>query len=274
MSAPEPAASQVQAVFDALASPIRREILWLIWDDERPAGEIAAAFAVTASTISAHLAVLREAGLVTMRVDGTFRRYRARNEALRALRELTGETDGKWVPADDLPETEHASSGRHLVVEASVVVPLERPLAFAELTEGERWSRWMGVPVMLADGHFSCTLEWGTRVRGTYEVVVPPRLIVLQWDFADDTIPVPGRELTAYVELFDEAGGTRVRVHQIVADETEAAFMDVAWSLVLGRLREGAGGAAAARRASRPKKQVPPAGASAPAGDKARPTAR
>ena len=60
----------IQKVIAALASPIRREILALIWDREVPAGEIAAAFAVTKPTISQHLSVLRDAGLATSRRDG------------------------------------------------------------------------------------------------------------------------------------------------------------------------------------------------------------
>ncbi len=63
----------IQRVIVALGSPVRREILGLIWERELPAGEIAAAFAVTKPTISQHLAVLREAGLVTARAAGTSR---------------------------------------------------------------------------------------------------------------------------------------------------------------------------------------------------------
>jgi DNA-binding transcriptional ArsR family regulator len=63
----------IQKVITALTSPIRREILALIWDREVPAGEIAAAFAVTKPTISQHLAVLREAGLATATVAGNSR---------------------------------------------------------------------------------------------------------------------------------------------------------------------------------------------------------
>src|SRR4051812_50104163 len=58
---------EVQRVMQALGSPVRREILWLVAEDERPAGEIAAAVAVSAPTVSEHLKVLRQAGLVTMR---------------------------------------------------------------------------------------------------------------------------------------------------------------------------------------------------------------
>jgi DNA-binding transcriptional ArsR family regulator len=69
----------IQKVLAALASPVRREILGLIWDRELSAGEIAAAFPVTKPTISQHLAVLREAGLAAATAVGTSRRYRARH---------------------------------------------------------------------------------------------------------------------------------------------------------------------------------------------------
>jgi uncharacterized protein YndB with AHSA1/START domain len=39
-------------------------------------------------------------------------------------------------------------------------------------------------------------MERGTRVRGRYELVCPPELIVMRWDFEDGNVPVPGGELT------------------------------------------------------------------------------
>ncbi|WP_327248166.1 ArsR/SmtB family transcription factor [Streptomyces sp. NBC_01320] len=68
-----------------IAEPRRREILRLIWDDELPAGDIAARFEVTFGAVSQHLKVLRDAGLVTLRKDGTKRFYRADREALGPL---------------------------------------------------------------------------------------------------------------------------------------------------------------------------------------------
>ena len=93
----------IQKVMAALASPVRREILGLIWDRELSAGEIAAAFPVTKPTISQHLAVLREAGLAGSTAVGTSRRYRARQDALRGLHGALDSPD-KWVNADDAPE--------------------------------------------------------------------------------------------------------------------------------------------------------------------------
>lgn len=69
----------------ALAEPRRRAILRLVWDDERPAGDIAARFDLTFGAVSQHLGVLRRAGLVTIRKDGTRRFYRANREMLGPL---------------------------------------------------------------------------------------------------------------------------------------------------------------------------------------------
>src|SRR5205809_5790503 len=70
----------------AIAEPRRREILRLIWSRELPAGHIASHFAVTRPAISQHLRVLKEAGLVSERRNGTRRLYRARPESIAQLR--------------------------------------------------------------------------------------------------------------------------------------------------------------------------------------------
>jgi ArsR family transcriptional regulator, arsenate/arsenite/antimonite-responsive transcriptional repressor len=54
----------MNAVFEALAHPIRREILEMLKDGSRNAGDIASAFAITKPTLSVHLSKLREAGLI------------------------------------------------------------------------------------------------------------------------------------------------------------------------------------------------------------------
>lgn len=82
-SAPEEVT--VQAALQALQSPRRRAILRLVWDAERPAGEIAEHFEVSWPAISQHLRVLREAGLVHQRRDGPRRLYTADRAALGPL---------------------------------------------------------------------------------------------------------------------------------------------------------------------------------------------
>jgi DNA-binding transcriptional ArsR family regulator len=69
-----------------VAAPQRLRILELLWDQELPAGEIAARFDVTWSAVSQHLTVLRRAGFLHERREGTSRIYRTDREALGPLR--------------------------------------------------------------------------------------------------------------------------------------------------------------------------------------------
>ncbi len=82
----------------ALAEPRRRAILRLVARDELAAGEIAAAFEVTRTAISQHLTVLKNAGLLAERRDGTRRLYRARPEGLAGLRQFL---DEMWASSLD-----------------------------------------------------------------------------------------------------------------------------------------------------------------------------
>jgi DNA-binding transcriptional ArsR family regulator len=83
----------MQAVVQAISEPRRREILRLIRDRELAAGEIASRFDVTRPAVSQHLTVLKSAGLVSERREGTRRFYRARPEGLAELRAFL---DGFW----------------------------------------------------------------------------------------------------------------------------------------------------------------------------------
>jgi DNA-binding transcriptional ArsR family regulator len=70
------------SAYDALAEPHRRQILDLLREGERPAGELVARVALSQPGVSKHLKVLREAGLVTVRADGKRRVYALRAEPL------------------------------------------------------------------------------------------------------------------------------------------------------------------------------------------------
>src|SRR5215470_2543699 len=82
----------------AIAEPRRRKILQLVAHDELAAGEIAGAFDITRTAVSQHLTVLKNAGLLSERRDGTRRLYRARAEGLAGLREFL---DDMWSGALD-----------------------------------------------------------------------------------------------------------------------------------------------------------------------------
>jgi uncharacterized protein YndB with AHSA1/START domain len=103
------------------------------------------------------------------------------------------------------------------------------------------------------DGRFAATMEWGTEIRGRYELVVPPSLIAMSWDFEDGNVPVPGQPRTGYLRVFPLARRrARVEVHQLVDSAEQAEFMEAAWGMVLGRFARGVVAAV------RPAAEVPP----------------
>jgi DNA-binding transcriptional ArsR family regulator len=71
-----------------IAAPRRLRILELVWDRELSAGQIAAEFEVSWSAISQHLSVLKAAGFVSERREGTSRMYRTDQVALGSLRSI------------------------------------------------------------------------------------------------------------------------------------------------------------------------------------------
>ncbi|HET6664776.1 MAG TPA: metalloregulator ArsR/SmtB family transcription factor [Acidimicrobiales bacterium] len=89
---PEPAQDPApDAVLRALAEPQRRRILQLVRGGELPAGEIADQFAITNQAVSQHLRVLKDAGLLRERREGTRRLYALRPEAIDAVRDFLDE---------------------------------------------------------------------------------------------------------------------------------------------------------------------------------------
>ena len=78
----------LQGAIEAIGSPRRRQILRLVWDAERSAGEIAAKSDVSWPAVSQNLAVLKASGLVSERRSGTHRYYRADRQALAPLESL------------------------------------------------------------------------------------------------------------------------------------------------------------------------------------------
>jgi DNA-binding transcriptional ArsR family regulator len=82
-----PRASTTSDPFNAIAEPRRRHILELIAAEERSVNEIADALALGQPSVSKHLQVLRDVGLVTVRRDGRRTMYRTNAAALRTIHE-------------------------------------------------------------------------------------------------------------------------------------------------------------------------------------------
>jgi DNA-binding transcriptional ArsR family regulator len=85
------APAEPDAVLRALADPHRRQILRLVQHSELPAGRIAASFTLTQQAVSQHIGVLKQAGLLTERREGTRRLYTLNHESLEPVRELLSE---------------------------------------------------------------------------------------------------------------------------------------------------------------------------------------
>ncbi len=98
----------MDAVAQALADPIRREILVMLREAPRTAGAIADAFPVSRPAVSRHLRVLREAGLVQDTANGREREYALALDALAPLERFLARLRGPsaWSRRLDALETE------------------------------------------------------------------------------------------------------------------------------------------------------------------------
>jgi len=91
-----PRAATNSDVFNAIAEPRRRDILLYLAPGERPVGDIVLALRLSQPSVSKHLKVLSQVGLVRTRRDGRRMLYRASAEALRPLREWTETFERFW----------------------------------------------------------------------------------------------------------------------------------------------------------------------------------
>ncbi len=89
-------ASTTSDAFNAVAEPRRREILSYLAGAERPVGEIVDALKVPQPSVSKHLRVLHNVGLVRMRCQGRQKLYRTNAEAIRPLHEWAGSFERYW----------------------------------------------------------------------------------------------------------------------------------------------------------------------------------
>ena len=102
----------MEAALKAIAEPRRRAILRLVRDGELTAGAIASHFEVTRPAISQHLSVLKDAGLLSERRDGTKRIYRLRPEGFEDVRAFLEQMWGERLQVLKA-EAEAEEKGRH-----------------------------------------------------------------------------------------------------------------------------------------------------------------
>jgi DNA-binding transcriptional ArsR family regulator len=92
-----PRAAVSSDVFNAIAEPQRRAILEFLAADERPVGEVVDALGLGQPSISKHLRVLHDVGLVRARRDGRRMLYRTDAAALRPIYEWAGTFERYWT---------------------------------------------------------------------------------------------------------------------------------------------------------------------------------
>ena len=107
------------ATFEALAEENRRRILDLLAEEERPVGDLVELLELSQPTVSKHLKVLRQAGLVQSRTDAQRRIYRVSPEPLREVDQWLAPYRRQW---------------------AGHLNALERHLQIMEAGEGEPWA--------------------------------------------------------------------------------------------------------------------------------------
>jgi DNA-binding transcriptional ArsR family regulator len=91
-----PRAATTSDPFNAIAEPRRRHILEFIAAEERSVGEIADALELQQPSVSKHLQVLRDVGLVTTRRDGKRVLYRTNTDGLRTIHDWCGMFAQYW----------------------------------------------------------------------------------------------------------------------------------------------------------------------------------
>jgi DNA-binding transcriptional ArsR family regulator len=89
-------AATTSDAFNAVAEPRRREILNYLALQERPVGDIVASLSLEQPSVSKHLRVLRDVGLVHVRRDGRRMLYRTNAEGIRPLHEWTTTFERYW----------------------------------------------------------------------------------------------------------------------------------------------------------------------------------
>ena len=91
-----PRAATTSDTFNAIAEPRRRDILDYLAPRERPVGDIVVALGLAQPSVSKHLRVLHDVGLVEVRRDGRQALYRTNAEGIRPLHEWTRRFERYW----------------------------------------------------------------------------------------------------------------------------------------------------------------------------------
>jgi DNA-binding transcriptional ArsR family regulator len=99
MASGSPDSTEAAAVFEALADPARRQVVQLLGEAPRRAGELSAAVGMSAPAMSRHLRVLLEAGVITderTARDARMRYFRLRPQSMVAVQAWLDQLQAHW----------------------------------------------------------------------------------------------------------------------------------------------------------------------------------
>ncbi len=244
-----------EAVFRAIADPTRRGILRLLRDQQRTVGEIAQNFATSRPAISKHLRLLRSAGLVVTRQQGTARICELNAAPLRAVSDWISDYEVFWsaslgnlkryVEENLMSITPTADT---ITQEITINAPAAR--VFAALTTPDQCVRWWGI-----EGRFKSTGmesdlrpggKWvvrGTRagdggefiVRGEYREIKPPHLLSFTWlpDWEEGAT-----ESLVRFDLLEANGVTTLRLTHSGLVGERARIHHQGWAEILDKLQK------------------------------------
>lgn len=235
----------IDTVLQAIAEPRRRAILQLIRETELSAGEIAAHFAVSRPAISQHLQVLADAGLVTVRRDGTRRMYLARAAGLADLRAFL-ETfwDERLLRLQQAAEAEQRRLDAMTEQQTDALVREIRIAAqpetvFAFFVDPDKMMQWMGQAVALdprPGGICRIDMNGHDIARGEYLEIVPHSRVVFTWGWeTEGYTPRPGGS-TVEISLTAERGGTLVLLRHLGLTPEERTNHGIGWDQFLPHL--------------------------------------
>jgi uncharacterized protein YndB with AHSA1/START domain/DNA-binding transcriptional ArsR family regulator len=246
--------------FAALAHPLRRDIVERLSGGGASVGAVTRDFGVSKPTISRHLKVLEEAGVVSRLIDGRKHRLALRPEALAEASDWIERQRERWQRLFDVVG-EYLEEGKGATVtdESSQVVRIERTFA---ASAGDVFDAWTSPEVMRR--WFHCAPDWetpeaevdlrvgghvrvvmrrpdGTEVeaRGEYTLIDRPRRLVMTWTFDDD----PSNEQLIELSFSESKGSTTVLlVNSGISTDERRDAQDWGWRGCLDQLETALAG--------------------------------
>ena len=233
---------EVDAALKALAEPRRREILRLVWSEELPATAIAARFEeVTRSAISQHLGVLRAAGLVSERRDGTRRLYRSNHREMAKLRTFLNEY---WATGlerlHDGPRLRKQGRKAPMAdVTREILVNASPATIFEFLTIPDKHVAWNGTEAELdprPGGIYRVLVGGNHWSAGEFVEVVPNERVVFTFGWDQPDHPIPSGSTQVEITLIPDGDKTLVRLVHSGLPGDAVADHTAGWDHYLERL--------------------------------------